>query len=206
MAIQFRCAQCGHPIEVDDEHAGQTAACPYCQHVMSVPRESTYQTSGVVSARPLERAPVDLYGQRGPAVGEPVAPGAGPTARQRAARIYGGYALVCALLALLLWGIVLIRAFMLLGQSGRWVTPPTHVEMSQFQQQAQHDPWIMGPQVAALFFALVGLILAVVSLTRTVGGNWRGVVAAVICSLMFLCQCFGFVVGVMTGMGMPASP
>ncbi len=37
MPIQFRCRECNQWIEVDAEHAGAKAACPFCQAVNAVP-------------------------------------------------------------------------------------------------------------------------------------------------------------------------
>ncbi len=44
MAIQFNCPGCRQPVEVDDEWAGQHVACPFCQRVVTAPRESTINT------------------------------------------------------------------------------------------------------------------------------------------------------------------
>lgn len=52
MAIQFQCPGCKQPIEVDDEHAGKTAACPYCRGVITVPQQSTYEPEPIPPARP----------------------------------------------------------------------------------------------------------------------------------------------------------
>ncbi|TWT41218.1 hypothetical protein RAS1_39120 [Phycisphaerae bacterium RAS1] len=57
MAIQFTCVGCQQPIEVDDEHAGRAAACPYCRHVVTVPQASTLRRDEPVAARPLGEPP-----------------------------------------------------------------------------------------------------------------------------------------------------
>jgi hypothetical protein len=49
MPIQFRCKKCQGWIEVDDEHAGTQAICPFCQVVSSVP----VQSESLISARPV---------------------------------------------------------------------------------------------------------------------------------------------------------
>ena len=53
MPIQFRCVKCQGWIEVDDEHAGAKAICPFCQSVNSVPRVSEQP----ISARPADHNP-----------------------------------------------------------------------------------------------------------------------------------------------------
>jgi hypothetical protein len=40
MPIQFHCRSCKGWIEVDDEHAGAQAVCPFCQAVNGVPKRS----------------------------------------------------------------------------------------------------------------------------------------------------------------------
>ncbi len=37
MAIQFYCASCRQPIEIDDEWAEKNVVCPYCRHTVSAP-------------------------------------------------------------------------------------------------------------------------------------------------------------------------
>ncbi|MFQ5494127.1 MAG: hypothetical protein ACE5EX_01995 [Phycisphaerae bacterium] len=41
MAIRFLCQSCGQPIEIDDEWAGKTVACPYCRTTVTAPHETT---------------------------------------------------------------------------------------------------------------------------------------------------------------------
>jgi hypothetical protein len=40
MAIQFFCAACHQPIEVDDDAANQSVTCPYCRKVVTAPFSS----------------------------------------------------------------------------------------------------------------------------------------------------------------------
>ena len=203
MAIQFRCAQCGHPIEVDEQHAGQTAACPYCRHVMSVPEHSTYQADVAVPARPLEGGP--------PGAGVPwpgtQPPGIALSPRQQAARRFGRYALSCMLVAVALFAIGVTRSMLLLrGSTAILVATqqPTPEQMSDFERQLRQvgtDPWVAIPGYCSLFFALVGLVLGIVSLSQGASGNWRALVAVIVCALFFLCQCAGAVVA-MSGAGL----
>jgi DNA-directed RNA polymerase subunit RPC12/RpoP len=205
MAIQFRCAQCGHPIEVDEQHAGQTAACPYCRHVMSVPQQSTYQPDAAVPARPLD-AREPIIGSALPAgeqAGIPLSP------RQQAARRFGGYALSCMLLALALFAIGVTRSMLVLrGSASIWTaTQPTAEQMRDFEHQIRQvgtDPWVAMPGYGCLLFALVGLVLGIVSLTQAVSGNWRGLVTVIVCGLFFLCQCAGAILA-LSGFGAAAA-
>lgn len=187
MPIQFRCAQCGQPIEVDDEHAGRAAACPFCRHVVAVPAESTYGPTDVVTARGV--APVPQGGAAAAGSSPPLA--AGPTPAQRAAQNYGSYALVFTLIgALLLGGAALFGAVAIMRQYG--VTGAASLgpaDREKIEALAAQYPWLMPAQCGGVFFALVGLVLGIVSLTRSVAGNWRGVVSTALSALMMLCVC-----------------
>src|SRR5437899_2684823 len=48
--VVYRCAQCGRPLEVDDDLAGKRAACPHCGAVGEVPVRSV-RADGVPVAR-----------------------------------------------------------------------------------------------------------------------------------------------------------
>ncbi len=53
MPIEFHCKSCSSRIEVDDEHAGGKAICPFCQTINSVPKGS----EPPITARPAEHTP-----------------------------------------------------------------------------------------------------------------------------------------------------
>lgn len=54
MVLQFLCPSCGHPIEIDDEWATQSVACPYCRNTVTAPAESNFVSpSSVPEARPF---------------------------------------------------------------------------------------------------------------------------------------------------------
>lgn len=57
MAVQFLCPSCHHPIEIDDEWARQTVACPFCRNTVTAPANSTYSpVETVPAARGIEPA------------------------------------------------------------------------------------------------------------------------------------------------------
>lgn len=189
MPIQFRCTQCQQPIEVDDEHAGQAAACPYCQALVTVPSESTFRPDGAVVARPLdERVP--------PA---PPAPPAGlrppyiPAPRRQAANTFGKYALICTILAVILFAVYLI-AFMTQVVPALGGLPTGQLdqdEIERLQEAMSKHPWVVAVQFGVFFFTLVGLVLGIVSLAQNRHGNWRGVTAVVLCGMYIVCVCGG---------------
>lgn len=70
MAIQFLCKSCGQPIEVDDNLAGRSVKCPYCQQTTETPMASTWQPG---AAPPPAASP----GSPTPPMGVPPPPGPG---------------------------------------------------------------------------------------------------------------------------------
>jgi hypothetical protein len=196
MPIQFECSGCGQPIEVDDEHAGKSAACPYCQRVVTVPSASTYAPSGTVGARPVQPADADDESLRADGGGPAATPLPASTrdahrpARERAARSFGNYALICA-------AIVSVLLIIVLGYVLNWTS--THVaaaqdpeSMQELAREFQARPemkWLSAAAWGMLFFAVVGVALGIVSLTQRAAGNWRGWVSTLLCGSVLVCFC-----------------
>lgn len=196
MAIQFHCPGCQQPIEVDQEYAGQTAACPYCRRVVSVPLQSTLSPWAAVQARPAGDVAAEGPGVAAERAGTPLPPL--PTVhpasmRAAAARVYGRYGLVCAgLVAAML--VVIAGAYVMRALSKvRPGTTPTQAELRQMAEQAIEEMassgLVVGLRIGAAFFSLVGLALGVTSLAQSRQGNWRGVVSVVVSALGALCAC-----------------
>lgn len=193
MAIQFCCTQCGQPIEVDDEHAGKTAACPYCRHMISVPPQSTYSAEAGVAARPL--------GGTGAAGPSPFSVEIGATSaiaidplvaeRQRRARKFGDYAMVITALALIVFVAALVGVVsVMLRELGTVSTAsPSAEQIEQVQRVMTKHAWIPMASFASLLLTVIGLSLGIVSLTQTARGNWRGILSVVLCGLFLLCVC-----------------
>lgn len=213
MPIQFLCPGCGQPIEVDDEHAGKAATCPYCQRVASVPMETTYRPDVVAAGRPAGLAGGMTVGSEPGAVSQPSPlpqPGAlhvvaAPTQRERRGRTLGWYALACAVvvLALIVGMIVPITAAFMnklgpgaIGQVGK--PGPKAEEVSRIQTELLKDlqskPWFLGLGFAVELLTVVGLALSIASLVYTRRRNWPGLVALIVCGLCVLCFCAGLAV------------
>jgi hypothetical protein len=204
MAIQFPCPGCSQPIEVDHEHAGQSAACPYCRRVVTVPSETTYQ-AGPVTARPAggsssQVAPLADGSEQGPGPpGEGLHVGPVPRSRRMSARSYGNYALICASLALLCLATTVAIALSVMAQSGGFdpSQPLTPAEMSEMMQDSSAGPWNAALSLGVALFSIVGLALAVASLNQSRRENWRGFVAVFICGGLCLCFCGGILVTIL---------
>jgi hypothetical protein len=204
MAIQFQCPGCSQPIEVDDVYAGQTAACPYCRRVVNVPNESTLEQSPPTAARPAasargEDAAVESepLGSRGPTTIQPPpppTPGAlhvGPSLshRDRLARTYGNYALVCTGITLALMASVMVYGPIVLTDAlGQ--TPASQPSLEQLSGRIMTEhPWLVAGPLGAMFFAVVGLALGITSVKQSTRANWRGIVSLVVCGLFVVCFC-----------------
>ncbi len=197
MSIQFQCSQCQQPIEVDDEYAGRSAACPYCRSVNTVPQESTYCPDGVVSARPATggepggmQASFEAYD----------GPGAHPavlTVQEVAARRYGTMALVCAGLVavLLIVSAAMLMPMMnkLISQSPNRAAPTVEELAREIEQHPEEASGVFISQCLQTVVAVVGMIVGVISLMQRAAGNWRAWIGVVVCGLSLLGVCAGMV-------------
>lgn len=215
MAIQFNCPSCRQPIEVDDEHAGQVASCPYCRGVVTVPPTSTYQTEPVPPARPAtqDREDADNVTPAPPAMAPPPPPGSllvGTTynPRQQSAKSFGAYALICAVLMALLFVVVMVQ--LLTRTLGKLDFDPATQQIDQAamnrvsneaMQELAREPLFLAPMIGSMFFGVVGVALAITSLVQSTQGNWRGIVSLILCGLYVICICGGNLVALVSGLG-----
>ena len=209
MAIQFRCAGCSQPIEVDDEFAGKDATCPYCRRVITVPLESALHTEATPAARPAagESTPPPLPTAPLQPTGEYETPDelhVGPrplTHRESTARSWGSYALICAALGILM--ILATAAYSAwLGWQMGLANPesqPSKEQMQAFQQQLESIPWLAPAELGGVFLCVVGLCLGIVSLSQSARGNWRGWISVVLCGGLLLCVCSVLILSVAGG-------
>lgn len=191
MAIQFRCPRCSRAIEVDDEHAGGEALCPFCDQAVPVPLESTLT---VEPARPAGGVPL---GPDIPASGLPELPTAESVARQLAARSFARYSAISTALCYLLFLAVMVYGFSVAMQGlmklASAPTAPTTQQQAEIRQtmleKLQQTPWVAAANLGSLFFALVGALLAIVSLRQQTSGNWMATLSLVGCGLYMTCTC-----------------
>jgi DNA-directed RNA polymerase subunit RPC12/RpoP len=214
MAIQFRCPGCSQPIEVDDDYAGQTAACPYCRRVINVPMESTLDREGPVIARPTQEGVPDgepPTGVRTPPIAPPSIPegiAAGPPApdRSRMARRLGNGALLCTVLTVLMFAAVIVYAVTQLPADllSNPASQGSAERMADLEEKLSNDLWLGLLQLVGMFTALVGVALAITSLVQSRRGNWQAIVSLVICGFFVLCVCTSTAIAIASGLGTPA--
>ncbi|MFO0837137.1 MAG: hypothetical protein U1D55_01315 [Phycisphaerae bacterium] len=170
MSIQFPCAGCGQPIEVDEIHAGAQAACPYCRRVMAVPSASTL-ASDVIQARGAEPTETPM------------------NAKARAsARGWGNASLACAMVAL---GCVVFQAAIGVGValdlSRKSEQRPTQEEMMKSLAESSWYPYMMTTTILAALCALMALLLGIASVAQR--ANIRGYLGLAIGAAMMLLMC-----------------
>lgn len=187
MPIQFACPGCAQPIEVDDEFARQQAQCPYCHAVVAVPEHSTLPQTPPVTVRPVavEGPPGELPPPGFLHVGGELTP------RQIAARRYGNFGLVATLLTIGLLAAAMIRSFSLAVGDGLMAsdTPPGAEEIRRVSERMAADALVPALLIGVMFFALVGFVLGVVSLSQDRRLNWRAWIAVSICGGLLACLC-----------------
>lgn len=194
MAIQFVCPGCSQPIEVDDEIGGRSAACPYCQHVVSVPIQSTYDSGAPVTASPVQQTAAPGAPPPHTPMGLHVGPP--PDARVRTARTLGNLALICAVLAgsFFVYGSILAKDA--IDQVSGGNLPQGSLPTTQQFQELTTSPTAMRASLmvcSSLPLAVAGLVMAIISLRRNSGGNWRAWI-----SLLISCGMLGvFLLGIM---------
>ena len=198
MAIQFHCSGCGEPIEVDEPHAGQTAACPYCNQVINVPAASTYEPpSDVPVARGIEESSSAPDRAASSYAARPTPP---TTDRQRSAITFGNYALALSALAIAMFLGVAIVAFAISSQLSD-LTPGSPSDFNKITEQLQNHPatfWANILTCGMVVFALGGLSLGIYSVTLRAQENWRGWLAVVASGLFVLFVCGGGALMILT--------
>lgn len=186
MPIQFRCNQCDQPIEVDEAYARQAVTCPYCRRVVTAPDQSTFVATAIPTARPTysDTNAASAYAQNVPPPPFGV-PATNP--RSLAAKSWGNAALACASLGVMMFVGLMIWGFSLALQYYKeHGEPPTSPAAEQYLNERTNPAVALASSCATLLFATAALVLSIISLSHSAGGNWRGWTALTISSLMLL--------------------
>lgn len=180
MPIQFACTTCGKPIEIDDEFAGQAVTCPYCRNVMQAPARSANS-----------EAPNAIHESPGPSGASSAVPhlftGPQPT------NWFASASLICAILMLLSLCLGMAGAAKVMKQ----IAPDMKLQPNQMEQvanQAAKEPMVMTSSALMLLASVLGVIFAILGLTRRTGRRWQAIVGLVLCGLMLACGCLNIVV------------
>lgn len=191
MPIQFRCSQCDQPIEVDDAYARQAVTCPYCRRVVTAPERSTLTSDEIPTARPssLDPQAAAAYSQAAAAgVSYPAPfPMMAENPALAAARTYGTAALICSVVGVLMFfGLMAWGAATAMRYYKERGEPPTQADAERYIEENANPAIVVSTTCGVVVFAVAGLVLAIISLSHSASGNWRGWIALVIASLMLL--------------------
>lgn len=204
MAIRFACPSCGQPIEIDDEWAGQSVACPYCRRVVNAPRESSWPPGNVPVAAPAAASTAGHQPTFG-GITPPLPPGGAATHRtyssefprpQGAGLSSAGWALLlalfCGALSLcgwVLWMGPLVKA--VTDKTGPTATPEEVTKVLQemlINQQVPSNPsagWAAGLGIVC---GLAALALAARSMIRQEGRTVMAIAACLLAALFVVCE------------------
>ncbi|GMU33148.1 MAG: hypothetical protein HS101_16685 [Planctomycetia bacterium] len=177
MAIQFMCAACGQPIEVDDEMANQAVTCPYCRKVVTAPLVSEHQTlHDPAAARPTAAA-------SGPAHHPPVPVAAGTN-------ILSWLSLACISGSLICFAVFV--GFVLSIAKDHDIQQMPQAEFNKILQEEMIAR--TGVQFAgALGFCVfppLGIVFAIVALVKRTPPKWPAITSLSISGLIILLMCF----------------
>lgn len=178
MAIQFMCAACGQPIEVDDEMANQAVTCPYCRKVVTAPLVSEHQTlhdpgaarpTGVTSS-PAMHPPV------------PVATGT---------NILSWLSLACISGSLICFAV--FAGFVLSIAKDHDLQKMQQAEFNKILQEEMIER--TGVQFAGVLgfcvFPPLGVVLAIIALVKRTPPKWPAITTLSLSGLILLMMCFG---------------
>ena len=186
MAIQFLCAACRQPIEVDDEAANQVVTCPYCRKVVTAPAVSDATVNrGIPDARtPIGPEPATILPPPLPASGNRIG---------WVALACTTVMILCAVIAMGMW-VSVLRNEGLLDQ-------PDQAKLKEFmeQQQKHPSPAVMRTGNLMCISFLFGLTSSILGIFGVVGNRrpkWPAVTSLIVCSLLILGLCVAFAIGI----------
>ncbi|GAF80953.1 unnamed protein product [marine sediment metagenome] len=200
MAIRFQCASCSQPIEVDDEWASKTVACPYCHKTVTAPAESTLgDVAQIPTALPLDTGPAD-------AVAAP------PPPHPLASRDVSGNRIAVAALVLACGTVALLGAANLIlaphheelnrlmesNSPDRTIGERMELQAEYFQEMGGVPGWMLAASVCLITAAmawLASIVCAVIGMRR-VRRRRLAVFALVIAALVPIFFCCGGLSGV----------
>lgn len=198
MAIQFFCAACHQPIEVDDDAANQSVTCPYCRKVVTAPFSSDPSVRMPGGGAMREASPVGDVPQQ-PADGSlsPLTYGTAMPQLPAGRNTIGWVAFVFAILSVA----SLIATTVVYGS---WITSEgikTAAELQkrlgEIQSSGQAPPAVMtasGMACLGIVAYLAALVTGIVGMVNKKKPRWPAIVAVMVvaASILLLCgmTCF----------------
>lgn len=201
MVIQFQCTGCSEPIEVDDDLAGASAACPYCGRVCTVPRESTFRPAAVAVARPAGGMS-DTAARSADARTRGAAADAERDAPEVAARRLGRASMMLSIasLALFVATMLYVATLVLNDPVVASQSPPTQRDLAAAVQRLSAErPYLGLPFIVVLVTAVLGLTAGLASMRGGVRTR-AGLIGVIISGVLTTCF-VGEIVAWLAGVG-----
>jgi len=209
MAIQFFCTSCGQPIEVDDNMADLAVTCPYCQKVVTAPRQTDLTgrpqaASGGVGAGGEAIAPPGGPAMFAPGGALPTGLALGPPPRRT---IVGWISLACILLAAVVVLYASVATWLLVKDLNLDPGSMTPNQMQQFgeemQKRAAERPGLrIASAVGGCVLPVAALIMAIAALVTGGRPRWPAITTLVILGAGICLMCAGLLLrGAMPGGG-----
>ncbi|QDV92121.1 hypothetical protein RAS2_32350 [Phycisphaerae bacterium RAS2] len=193
MAIQFFCAACHQPIEVDDDAANQSVTCPYCRKVVTAPFSSdpsvrmpsggAMREAGPLGAAPQPASGGTLSPLTHGTMGSPL-----PTGRNT----IGWVALVFAILSVIC---IIATAFVYgswIASEGIKTTAELQKRLGEIQASGQAPPSVMtasGMACLGIVAYLTALVTGIIGVVNKKQPRWPAIVAVIVVagSVLLLC-------------------
>ncbi len=191
MSIRFPCPSCRQPIEIDDEWAGQSVACPYCRRVVTAPASSAWPPSDVPMASPAKGA----FDAPPPPVS--VGHGWGPSQPSSSTAPWAlTLALTCMVLAFV--GYVALGAQITAATMERLPQNPTNQQIKEAQREFAQEimeggrfppnPLMTAAGIIGALCGIGGIVLAVRSLIRQEPRRGMAIAGLIISACFVVCQ------------------
>lgn len=194
MAIQFFCAACHQPIEVDDDAANQSVTCPYCRKVVTAPFSSDPSVrmpggGALREAGPLGDAP------RPAAAGETLSPLTSGTAMPplpAGRNTIGWVSFVFAILSVVSLVATTIVYGSWIASEGIKTASELQKRLSEIQSSGQAPPAVMtasGMACLGIVAYLAALVTGIVGIVNKKKPRWPAIAAVMVVagSILLLC-------------------
>lgn len=193
MAIQFFCAACHQPIEVDDDAANQSVTCPYCRKVVTAPFSSDPSVrmpggGAMREAGPLGDAPqMSADGSL-----SPLTYGTAMPQRPVGRNTIGWVALVFAILSVVSVIATTVVYGSWIASEGIKTTAELQKRLSEIQSSGQAPPAVMtasGMACLGIVAYLAALVTGIVGIVNKKKPRWPAIAAVIVVagSILLLC-------------------
>lgn len=193
MAIQFFCAACHQPIEVDDDAANQSVTCPYCRKVVTAPFSSDPSVRRPGGGSMREAEPLGEVTQQ-PADGSlsPLTYGTALPPLAAGRNTIGWVSFVFAILSVVSLVATTIVYGSWMTSEGIKTASELQKRLSEIQSSGQAPPAVMtasGMACLGIVAYLAALVTGIVGIVNKKKPRWPAIAAVLVVagSILLLC-------------------